>query len=189
VKVNLSTPKILAGLGSLFVALSVIPSIGLLLGLVGWILLLVATHQYSKALSDGEIFKKFLVGSILSLVGFVIALIFGVFGAIGGFIAGSGRGEALGISFGIGFIISFLVAYAFIVYSFYLYKQSFSRIASKIGHGLIGTAGTTLFIGSILLIILVGGLVLFVGWILATVAFFTAPSEIEIIEVKSPETP
>jgi len=176
-------------LGSLFIVLSGIPSIGLLLNIVGWILLLVATYQYGKALSDDEIFKKFLIGFILSLVGIVIALIFGVFGTIGGFITGGGREEALETGIGIGFIIGFLIAYAFIVYSSYLYKQSFSRIASKIGHGLIGTAGTTLFIGSILLIILVGALVVLLGWILATVAFFTAPSEIEIIEAKSPETP
>ncbi len=175
---NLSTPKTLAGLGALFVVLSFIPYIGWLLAIAGWIMLLVATHQYSKALSDNEIFKKFLVGFLLGLFSIVIALFFGVAGAITTAIMGGGKEEAVGAGIGIGLILAVLISYALTVISFYMYRQSFSRIASELGHGLIGTSGTVLFIGSILLIILVGILVLYVGWILATIGFFTAPTEI-----------
>jgi len=182
---NLSTPKTLAGLGALFIVLSFIPYIGLLLAIVGWILLLVATHQYSKALSDSEIFKNFLVGFLLSLFGIFIALFFGVAGVITGAIMGGGREEAVGAGIGIGFILFVLIAYVLFVLSFYMYKRSFSRIASKLGHGLIGTAGTVLFIGSILTILLVGILVVYIGWILAAIGFFTAPTE---IASESPES-
>jgi len=187
-KGDLSTPKIVAGLGALFWVLAIIPYIGWLLPIAGWIMLLVATHQYSKALSDKEIFKKFLVGFLLSLFDIVIALVALALGVAGGIIAavfGAGEEEAVGAGIVIGLILSILIAYAFIVISFYMCKQSFSRIASKLGHDLIGTSGTVLFIGSILTIILVGFLVMYVGWILAAIGFFTAPTQ---IRSKSPET-
>ncbi len=176
---NLSTPKTLAGLGSLFVVLSIIPYIGWLLAIAGWVLLLVAMHHYGKALSDGEIFKKFLIGFLLSIFGIVIAIFFGVAGALTTAIMGGGSEGAVGAGIGIGLILIALISYALTVVAFYMYKQSFSRIASKLGHGLIGTAGTVLFVGAILTVILVGFLVLYVGWILATIGFFTAPTEIK----------
>lgn len=176
---NLSTPKTLAGLGSLFAVLSIIPYLGWLLAIAGWILLLVAFHQYSKALSENEIFKRFLIGFMLSIFGFFIAIYFGVFGAITTAFMGGGHEGAVAAGIGIGSLLAILVSYALTVASFYLYKQSFSLIASGLDHNLIKTAGTVLFAGAILTIIVIGILVIFGGWILSAIAFFTAPTELK----------
>jgi uncharacterized membrane protein len=162
-KIDLSTPNTLAGLG---IVLSITPYVGI----AGPIVLLIAFYQYSKALSDDEIFKKYLTAFLLSLFG-GIGIVFLIY-----------LGFYLYITeeeIGIGLILLALMAYGLIVLCSYMYKQSFSLIASKLGHKRIETAGKYLFIGSLLAIILVGFLISFIGWILAAIGFFTAPKEID----------
>jgi len=178
-KRNLSTPKILAGLGALLVGLSLMlnkalwnitrtmrsspPSeiayTALLLSIAGFIMLLVAIHQYSKALSNDEIYKKFLIGFLVNLVGTIVLPLVSL--------------EDIKVIILYGFLA--LIAY---VISSYMYKQSFSLIASKLGHKRIETAGKVLFIGSLVTII-AGVMPLSAAWIVAAIGFFTAPKEID----------
>ena len=55
-------------------------------------------------------------------------------------------------------------------------RKSFDALANKTGNGMFKTAGLLLLIGAILTIVLIGLILIFVAWILLTVAFFSMPS-------------
>ena len=52
-------------------------------------------------------------------------------------------------------------------------RKSFNSLAQKSGEHMFETAGTLLFVGAILTIVLVGFLLIFIAWIMATIAFFS----------------
>jgi uncharacterized membrane protein len=68
----------------------------------------------------------------------------------------------------------------FFVLKAVFYRRAFDVLSDKSGEKMFGTAGLLLFLGAILTIVLVGFVLLLVGWILATVAFFS---------IKTPTTP
>ncbi len=162
-----SNVKILGGLGSLFLVLSFIPYLGAVLGIAGLILLIVAVKQFADGEGRGEIFSVFLKGILVSIIGGIVGAVImfagfasaatGDSGALGWFIGGIGG----------------LIVYASSVYGNYYIKQAFEEIALLTGNTLFAWAGKLLFWGAILMIILIGSLVVWVGWILSAVAFFT----------------
>jgi len=80
--------------------------------------------------------------------------------------------------FGVGF--GFIVFFAMIavIFVFYLLaainlRRAFSSLAQKSGENMFETAGTLLFFGAIFTVLLVGFLLIFLAWIIATIAFFS----------------
>jgi uncharacterized membrane protein len=179
-RVNISTQKMLGGIGYILILLGWMPRIGILLSLVGFVLWLISMYQLSNILRKPSIFQKVLIGFILGIVGVVIALAFGLMTGVS--IFASIRGEAgaiLGLGLGVAFAI--LVAYATLVVSFYFYKEAYEILAQATAHNLFRIGGLLLFIGAITLILFgLGALLMIVGNIVLTVAFFTAPNEVEV---------
>ena len=159
--------KILGGLGSLFLVLSFIPYVGAVLGIAGLILLIVAVKQFADGEGRGEIFSLFLKGILVSIIGSIVGVVIIVAGF--GSAAAGNSGALSWLIAGIGGVI----VYAASVYGNYYVKQAFEEIALLTGNTLFAWAGKLLFWGAILMIVLVGSVVVWVGWILSAVAFFT----------------
>ena len=51
------------------------PSVGVVLGVVGWVLVLVALKYISDVAKDGSIFSDALIAVLLSIVGLVVAAV------------------------------------------------------------------------------------------------------------------
>ncbi|AEF19970.1 MULTISPECIES: DUF996 domain-containing protein [unclassified Hydrogenobaculum] len=171
-KVNISTQKMLGGIGAILILLSVVPGIGILFSIVGGVLLIVSIYQISNMLKKPAIFNKFIIGFVLGLIGWIIALFFGLLSFVG---------IVVFFSTGIG-IIAIILVYILFIAATYFYKKAYSMLANALNHKLFSTAGLLMFIGAITIILFgLGAILLFIGWIILAVAFFTAPEEVEVV--------
>ncbi len=168
----LESGKDLAGIGAIFLILSVIPAVGTVLGIVGVILLLIGIKRLSEHYQDSSIYDNALRGVIFFIIGLIA---FAAVSAVLLFGASLIPAPGAGVTF-LG--ISILIAAVVILFVFYLLaamylRRSFSALAQRTGEHTFETAGLLLFIGAILTIILVGLVLILVAWILATIAFFS----------------
>ncbi len=180
-RVNISTQKMLGGIGSILILLVTMPgTVATLLGIVGFVLWLISMYQLSNILRKPSIFQKVLIGFILNVAGVVIAFAFGLMAGIASFATMRDEAGAI-LGLGSGIVIAAIVAYAIIVVSFYFYKQAYDILAQATTQNLFKIAGLLMFIGAITIILFgLGGLLMLVGYILLAVAFFTAPNEVEV---------
>jgi len=201
-RVNISTQKMLGGIGSILILLGWMTGVGILFGIVGAVLWLVSIYQLSNILGKPTIFQKALIGFILNVAGIVIAFApfaltmviafpFGLLVKI--LLFNLTTDETLDVTLDIselGFgalivltvaLIAIIVAYAIFVFGFYLQKQAYEILAQATAHNLFKIAGLLMFIGAITTILFgLGLLLIIVGYIVLTVAFFTAPNEVEV---------
>jgi uncharacterized membrane protein len=127
------------------------------------------------------IFDNALYGIIFGIIGaaaaafLIIAVVFG--GSFLGFAFGPG-GDITGnlVAFFGGILIALIVAFIFYILMAVYLRKAFDALADKTGNGMFKTAGVLLLIGAILTIVLIGLILIFVAWILLTVAFFSMPS-------------
>ena len=163
---SLEFNKNLAGIGSMLLMFPV-------MSIVGIILLFIGMKGLAEYYKDDSIYHDALRGIIFLIIAAVaIAVsvplfIFG--GALGIFALGP-----LGVGFG---LISFFAVIA-LVFVFYLLaamnlRKAFNSLAQKSGEHLFETAGMLLFFGAIFTIILVGFVLIFLAWVIATIAFFS----------------
>jgi len=179
-RVNISTQKMLGGIGSILMLLSWVPGIGIISSIVGFVLWLISMYQLSNILRKPSIFQKVLIGVILNIAGIVIAFAFGLMAGILSFATMRDEAGAI-LGLGLGVVIAIIVTYAIIVVAFYFYKQAYEILASATTQNLFKIAGLLMFIGAIAIILFgLGGLLIFVGYIVLAVAFFTAPNEVEV---------
>ena len=201
-RVNISTQKMLVGIGSILILLGWMTGVGILFGIVGAVLWLISMYQLSNILGKPTIFQKALIGFILNVAGIVIAFApfaltmviafpFGLLAKI--LLFNLTTDETLDVTLDIselGFgalivitvaFIAIMVAYAIFVFGFYLQKQAYEILAQATAHNLFKIAGLLLFIGANTTILFgLGLLLIIVGYIVLTVAFFTAPNEVEV---------
>jgi len=137
------------------------------LSLVGIILLLVGLRDLAQYYNDNSIFQNGLYALIFGLIGIVAAGVVLVSFFVSGFLLGGGF---LGLA---GIILALVVVFIFYILMAVYFRRAFDSLADKSGQGMFRTAGLLLFIGAILTIVLVGLILIFVAWILATVAFFS----------------
>ncbi|MFP3254468.1 MAG: DUF996 domain-containing protein [Hydrogenobaculum sp.] len=183
-KVNISTQKLLGGIGAILILLGAVPGIGTLLLIVGGVLLIVSLYQISRMVKKPSIFNKFIIGFVLGLTGWIIALFFGLLSFVGVFgLAGLLHAYFAAIfGMGIGIFVAIILVYILFVAATYFYKKAYSMLANAINHKLFSTAGLLMFIGAITIILFgLGAILLFIGWIVLVVAFFTAPEEVEVV--------
>ncbi len=158
---KLGDAKTIGGVGSI---LLFIPGVNI----IGYILILVAGKWVSDAVGDKSIFDHMLYAVITGIVGAVAAVFIIFSGAIFGVFT-------LGIGAILGLLVGLAVAWiAFIISSIFI-RQAYDKMAAKLGVGSFKTAGMLYFIGSILIIILVGFIILFVADIFQIIAFFSIP--------------
>ena len=178
---NFQYSKTLAMEGSILTILGLVPYVGWVLGIIGIVLLLRAIKEFADYYQDNEIYQNSLTGVKYYIVALIALAIAGA-GFVVGFVlnnfpASFGIGNAVGLAVGIAFLI---VAFVFYVLAATHLRKTFNKLAQKTGEHSFETAGTLLWVGSMLTIIGVGVLLIFVAWIFAIVGFFT---------MKSPQPP
>ncbi len=189
---TLENSKVLGEIGALLMIIgpftgtySAIP------GLIGFVLLIVAFNGLADHYKDRSIFNIALYGGVIFIVGVAIAVFIVV-------IAAAGMFSALGIPmsswsnpvawqsidwrsitnwtalapFIAAMIGALVILVAFAVVASYLIRKSLKTLAQKSGIPMFATCGTTLLIGAILTIIVIGIVILWIALILLAVAFF-----------------
>jgi uncharacterized membrane protein len=183
--------KILGGLGGIFLFLLFVPGIGTLLGLAGYVLFLIAMYNISKVYNDQKIFNWSLIGVILSTLGSIFAIFFGLLSGVAGFglvgaLSGSNSMEnASAVGFSIGTIMAIIVAIVLFVYAYYLLYKALKKVAEYTQISMFKLSGQLLFIGSILIFIFIGVFLILIGWLLVGISFFKLPEEYPSIETSS----
>ena len=189
--------KILSAVGALllvigFVGIIVNGAVGIL-SIIGVILLLIGMKGLANFYNDQGIFNNALYSVITAIVGSVVALFAVALSAVAAL-------SSLGIDFAniedwatigtdigaiftemnfnviwtfigavlVGLVILFVVA----IISMYFARKSLDKLGMKSTIGLFGTAGLLMLIGAVLTFVLVGLILIWIGLILATVAFF-----------------
>ena len=180
--------KMLGGIGALLTVLTLAPTAGFVLGIVGAVLMLVAVKYASEILGDPKIFTNMLYAVIIGIIGLVIAVgavASAVFQAMGlGYLSSSlaftppssvSAGDVAGL---IGTVLFGLAAVwvCFIVSSIFL-RRSYTELGKRLNVGLFGTAALLYLIGAALLIVLIGFILIFVAEILLIVAFFSTDTQ------------
>jgi len=179
---NFEYSKTLAGEGAILLLLSLVPTVGWVLGIVGVVLLLKSMREFSNYYEDESIYKNALTGLKYYVVAIVAAAV-----AIATVVLSIGVATAFtfsnfnptvlfGVSIAATVIAGGVVAFVFYVLAALHLKRTFYTLAEKSGEGSLRTAGDLLWIGSILTIILVGLVVILVAWIFATIGFFSMKS-------------
>ena len=72
-------------------------------------------------------------------------------------------------------LVGLIIFYVVMIISMYFLRKSMNQLSTKSGIGLFGTAGLLMLIGAVIPVI--GLLIIWIGYILATVAFFQMKKE------------
>jgi uncharacterized membrane protein len=177
---NIRDAKNLGGIGAILFLLSPIPYIGWVLSIVGLVLVLVAIKKIADMTDRREIFQDYIKAFILGVISIVafFVLLWGSILSMLGSLSGFGSAEAaLGTGFG-GIILAVIASLALSITAAYFQRRSFRKITEETGEKLFATTGNTYFIGSILVVILVGFLIQFIAAIMEIAAFFSLPDEL-----------
>ncbi len=181
---SLSQAKTLGGIGSILVLLSMIPYAGGVLGLVGFVLILVAVKYISDALTDKSIFSNMLVSVILAIIGLIVGILFAaaiLFSYFGGFRAPPDPSMFMGphiYTFLKTLLLAIAPIWVFSIASAIFLRRSYDTIASKLKISMFSTAAVLFLIGAVLAIVLIGFIIIFVAEILQAVAFFSIPEQV-----------
>jgi uncharacterized membrane protein len=181
---SLNEVKTLGGIGALLTLLSLVPTVGAVLAIVGAILVLVAIKYASDILGDSKIFTNMLYAVVIGIVAVVVgvvAVVSIVFQAIGlGYLSSSfaytppstlAAGDIIGLLGTV--LIGLAVVWVLLLVSSIFIRRSYSELGKRLNVGLFGTAGLLYLIGAALTIILVGFILIFIAEILLLVAFFS----------------
>jgi uncharacterized membrane protein len=184
---ELESNKNLAGVGSILLALSFIP----IIGIVGIILILIGMKGLSKHYQDDSIYHNALMGVIYYIIGLIasgVLVVAFVIGAIASpFTMGLSFLAALGL-----LLIAAIVLFVFYLLGALQFRKAYNTLAQKSGEHMFETAGTLLFIGAILTIIGVGILLVWVAWVIVAIAFFsmkTQPQQSQYTYTAQPTQP
>ncbi len=180
---SLSRAKSLGEVGSIFVLLTAMPSIGAVLGIVGFVLMLVAIKDISEAVGDRSIYSNMLLAVGLAIAGIVVGTLV-VVGSVLRFVGLNSlnvgpdfnpstvpAGDWISLAGSI--LIGLAVVWLLMLFSSIYVRRSYGAIASKLNVSMFGTAGLVYLIGAATTIVLVGFVLLFVAQILLVVAFFS----------------
>lgn len=169
---DVETGKIMAGVGAILLIVG--PFFYGVVGIVGLILVLVGLLTLADHFKDAEMRRnaiQWVIFAIIAIVALVVAFALELF-ALWSFMvppyAYSAMSELLVI------IAGLVVAEIFYVLSASRLRRVYATLAQRTGESLFNTAGTLYFWGAVLTIVLVGGILMLISWILAAVAFFTA---------------
>jgi uncharacterized membrane protein len=181
---SLSDAKVLGGIGSILVLLTAVPNVGWLLGIVGFVLVLVAVKKISQTVNDKEIYGRMLTAVVLAIAAIAVGAvtIFGVVFrplALGVTLSTLPSAIAAGNFLGLAALaIGGLVAVeVLLVLSAVFVRRSYDSVSDKLGVGMFRTAGLLYLIGAATAIVGVGFLLIFVAEILQAVAFFSIPDQ------------
>ena len=193
---NLESSKNLGGIGALLIFIAtplgfVIPYANIL-GLIGWILMLIGLKGLADFYKEAGIFNNTLYAIILAIVGIVVAVAaivvtalsalssigidlsnvndWAMFGSeLANYFTNFGDFSAIWTLLG-AVVSALVILYIFVIVTMFFLRRSMNQLSSKTGVGLFGTTGLLMLIGAVLP--LIGLLLIWIGFILLTVAFF-----------------
>ncbi len=160
------TIRLLGGIGSI---LAIAPYANF----VGWVLVIVALYGISSQTGNKKIFNYYLVSVILGFASTLI-FIFAIFGTTSIASAYEGGGEP-------NYAIIILVALLFIgilIVSAYFVKKSFIEVSKETKVDSFKTAGNLIFWGAVTMVVVVGFVIYFIGYIMQIISFFSLPHEL-----------
>jgi len=180
--VNFEYAKTLAGEGSILLLLSLVPYAGWILGIIGIVLLMRGLKELSYYYQDEKIYQDSLTGvkyyivAIIAAAVAIAAITLGIGSATGfTFKANFAPTAALGIGI-VAFIGGIVIAFIFYILATTHLRKTFNNLAQKSGEASFTTAASLLWWGAIFTIVVIGLLLIFIGWIFATIGFFTMKS-------------
>jgi len=189
---TLESDKNLGGVGALLIVLSPIAMAGTgILAIVGLILLLISLKGMARHFKERRIFDNALYGLVLAVVGVVISLVVIMVTAIAAFsrygvdflrpmdwvrmgqifsrMANFGEMWSL---FG-GIAAAIVVLFVFLIVAVIYFRRTLVTLAAKTDVQLFSTAGLIMLVGAVLTIVVIGLLLVWISFILLTVAFFS----------------
>jgi uncharacterized membrane protein len=203
---DLDASKNLGGVGALLLVIAGVgffgtPYVGLL-GLVGIILVLIALKGMSDYYKEAGIFNNALYATITAIIG-IVAFVGVVVASVLAFLSSlpewaqtlidQGDWAGLATAFQQHFtdftdfsaiwaligsvILALVVLFVFAIVAMILFRKSLGSLSTRSGVGLFGTTGLIMLIGAVLTIIVIGFLLIWIGWILLTVAFFSVKAQ------------
>lgn len=186
---SLAQAKTLGGVGSILLVLGLVPSVGFILGIAGFILVLVAVKYIADATGKRAIYSNMIIAVIMAIIGMIIAMVL-VFGALYAFLGVEVLEGVIPplieqpditdmdfIAFLGALILGLILFWIFFMISAVFLKKSFKAISSTLNVGMFGTAGLLYLIGAILIVVVVGIVLILVAQILMIVAFFSMPEQ------------
>ena len=184
---SISDAKVLGGVGSILVLLTAVPNVGWLLGIAGFIMVLLAISKISQAVNDRKIYTNMLTAVILGIgaigVGTVTVIgavshVLGMGSFVGSrFVLASPIPVGDWIGLAVAIVGGLLAVWALLFASAVFVRRSYSSIATKLNVKMFETAGLLYLIGAATTIIGVGFLVIVVAEILLAISFFSIPEQ------------
>ena len=185
---QLANAKILGILGSAFLLVSFLPSVGGLL-IPGAILVAFALKRISQAVSDRSIFDNAVYAALVAVLGAAVGVVLvlaSLFALIGlsdprtfdwaNWTPSGGQVAGLAVTAVLGLVV---VWAAFLVSAVYL-KRSLEAVAVKLSRPEFRTAGTAYFVGAALTVVLVGFVIIAISALLLLVAFWAIPDPVVV---------
>lgn len=179
----ISEAKAMGGIGAMLVILTVIPQFGWIVGVIGFVLILIATSQISRYVNDRAIFSDMLYSVILSIVAIIvvgIAVVVAFFRVLGlGTFTGQGFAMNPNVTQGdyialfITLIPALVAVWVLLILSAVFLRRSLTSMGDRLGVGLFGTTGMFYLIGAFTVILAVGFLLIFIAEILLAISFFS----------------
>jgi uncharacterized membrane protein len=181
-----SNAKTLGGIGSILVLLTIFPTVGWILGIVGFVMILVAVKYIADSVKEQKIFNSMITAVVTSILGIAVgslvvlatvlsAFSHGYFSSAYPFTPSAAVTLAQWIIFGTEIGVGLFAAWILFVVSAIFLRRSYNAIGSKLNVHMFSTAGLLYLIGAATTVVGVGFLILFVAEILTAVAFFSIP--------------
>jgi uncharacterized membrane protein len=199
-KMTFETSKNLSAIGALLLVIGAVLgfawSFSGIVSLIGIILLLIGLKGLANFYKEDGIFNNALYSIIIAIVGFIVGIGAVVVSAVEAL-------SDLGIDWAniedwanVGtevttvvtdfdfsvltsllgaLLIGLIIFYIVLIVSMFFFRKSMNGLSSKSGIGLFGTAGLLMLIGAVIPI--VGLLIIWIGAIIATIAFFQMKQE------------
>ncbi len=185
----------MGGIGAILILLNVIPSVGWIISIAGFILVLVAVHRISQYLNERKIFNDMVISVVtaiaaVALIGvMVVAALLSVLGVgqIGpAFNMPSSVSTGQWIAFGLFVLPGLLGSWILLIISAIFLRRSLEVMGRRLSVSLFDTAGLLYLIGAILAVIIVGFLLVLVAEIILAIAFFSINEEKKVISPAEP---
>lgn len=178
--------KMLGGIGSILVLLTAVPGVGVVVGVVGFVLILVAIKYVSDATGDRSIYDNMLIGVIMAIAGLVLGAAVIVISVVRFFGLNLSNLSSISTKFNSNsyttgqwmglageLLVGLVVVWLALSFSAVFVRRTYTSIGTKLNISMFQTAGTVYLIGAVTTLVLVGFIILFVAQILLVVAFFS----------------
>lgn len=183
----LNNAKIMGGIGAILILLGIVPTIGFIIGIIGFILVLIAVKYISNETKETSIFNNFLYSFIVIIIAIAVsgAILVFTFLEAGGM---SYITELQNLAYSdpievwntiqpliIGFLVALVILWVLMIVSMIFLKKSYNKIAELTNVKWFNTTGLLFLIGAATIIIGIGFIIILIAMILEIIAFFSLP--------------